>query len=387
PYHAWLGEWQEPIVVFSLRSEADDQRYALVERFASFDADGLAEERAVALHERYGFTHVFALSEYDLIRAARLRERFAIAGQSYESAIAYRDKLVMKRLVAAAGVRTPAFAELESPGDLRRFVAAHGLPCVVKPRRLAGGRGVRVLHTREEIDELLSAALPPDTMVESFVGGTMFHVDGLVTAGAMLFSSASRYLTGCLSYQDGVSSAGTLLDPASPLSQRLIAVAKRVVAALPCAPHFAFHAEFFVDAGRIVFCEIAARPGGARIAETIEYAYGLNVYEQCVRGSFGLPVEFAPQRPWRAAGRLFVPPRRARLQSIPERVRFPWVVDYRPNAKPGDCLDAPDCSASHVASFIVVGADTAQVERRMTFLDTWFRNHLMWEDLPRTSSA
>jgi hypothetical protein len=218
-------------------------------------------------------------------------------------------------------------------------------------------------------------------MVESFVEGPTFHVDGLVTDGVLLFSSVSRYFNSSLSYQTGTSSGCTLLDPADQPSGRLVAEAKKVIAALPTAPHLAFHAEFFLDTSdRIVFGEIAARPGGSRIAETIEYAYGLNIYEQWVRRSFGLPIELPESRPWRTAGRLFVPPRRARLRSVPTATPFPWVLDYRQNAKVDDVLEEPSSSASHFASFVVMGRDTTQVESRLQELDSWFRAQIVWDD-------
>jgi 5-(carboxyamino)imidazole ribonucleotide synthase len=48
---------------------------------------------------------------------------------------AVQDKLAQKRLISAAGVPTPAFAEVGAPDDVARFAEGHGWPLVLKARR------------------------------------------------------------------------------------------------------------------------------------------------------------------------------------------------------------------------------------------------------------
>jgi biotin carboxylase len=285
----------------------------------------------------------------------------------------------MKTLVRAAGIATAEYAPLESPGQLRAFISRNGLPCVVKPRTSAGSRGVRVLQSQKDVESLLTAGLPDDPMVECFIDAPMFHVDGLVTDGTVLFISASRYLNSCISFQTEASHGSALLDPAGATSAGLVAATKRVLDSLPPAPHLAFHAEFFADgANRMVFCEIAARPGGSRTADPIRAGYGIDIYEQWVRRSFGLPVELPPARPWSCAGRLLVPPKRGRLVAAPASTPFDWVIDYRLHSQIGQRWEAPVSSGTNVATFVVAGDDTDQTDARMRELDTWFRRQVEW---------
>ena len=388
PYSTWLRDFAGPIVLFTLDSAPEDAFFAHVERFDSFDRHGLTEVRAIELSQRFIFTHVFAQSEHDILRAAELREWFGLPGQSYDSARAYRDKYYMKTLARAGGVETPNFAALGTPLDLCRFTAEYGFPCIVKPRTDAGSRGVRVLRSKDDLKHFLERPLPANYMVESFVAGPVFHVDGLMTDGQVLFTSASRYFNNCLSFLTGESSGSALLDPTQPLARRLADKTKMLLAALPSAPHIAFHAEFFLDAAdRLLFCEVASRPGGSRTADPIEVVYGLNMYEQWVRRSFGLPIELPAPRPWFSVGRLMVPPRLGRLLSLPESAPFDWVIDYRPNSAPNQWWEGPAFSHANVASFIVSGRDTEQVESRMRLLDDWFRQQVEWEETPLACPA
>lgn len=388
PYATWLADFRGPIVLFTLGRDADEAEFAHVERFDPADGHGLLELRALELSERFTFTHIFAQSEHDILRAAQLRDRWCLPGQSYESALAYRDKVKMKTLARAAGIATPDFKALTTPLDLYDFIQERGFPCVVKPRTGAGSRGVHVLRTLDDAKAFLRRPFSTEHMVEAFVDGDVFHVDGLAADRRILFGSASWYVRSCLAFQSGESTGSVLLDPAQPVSQRLLATTQRLLAALPSPTKFAFHAELFIDANdRILLCEVACRPGGSRTADPIEAAYGVNLYEQWVRRSFDLPIELPPSQPWLSVGRLLIPPRRGRLRAMPDAVPFGWVNDYRPNSTLGQRWDEPDFCNAHIASFILSGPDTLQVEARMRQLDDWFREQVEWEESPVTCPA
>lgn len=381
PYSEWLAELGKPLVLFTTSRDADEGRYTHVERFASFDADGLTELRALELAKTFRFTRVFAQSEHDLIRAAELREWLGLPGQSLESALAFRDKVRMKIRARAGGIPTPEFAALERPLDLIRFAAQHGYPCVVKPRYGAGARGVVILRSEDDVRQFLQQPLPAQFMVESFDGAPLYHVDGLAEENELIFGSVTRYFGTCVSYQHGGSCGGVLLHHDRPLARRLLELTAALLRAMPRTPDLVFHAEFFADEnGHARLCEIAARPGGSRSTDPASLVYGIDFYEQWVRRSFGLPVALPEPRPWLAAGSLLVPPRRAWLRFAPESVPFDWVADYRLNAAIGQRCDEPAFSGANVASFLVTGGDTAQVQSRIETLDAWFREQLQWDE-------
>jgi alkylhydroperoxidase family enzyme len=284
----------------------------------------------------------------------------------------------MKTAALAGGVKVPAFAELSSPLDLVAFARSHGYPIVVKPRAEAGARGVRVLHSMADVRSWLAAPLPADFMVERYVDGAMYHVNGLAVAGRIEFCCSFRYLTDCLGYQSQRSLGAFLLDPDDPIGARLCRATQETIAALPAADQLAFHAEFFrTRDDELVFCEIAARPGGSRTAEVIEVAYGFNMYEAWARQSVGLPVTVNRVQTG-SAGNLMIPPWPGRLQAIPDVAPFDWVLDYHKNARVGQHFDVPDTCAAHVALFIVAGEPATQVAARLQEVDEWFGAHTRW---------
>jgi 5-(carboxyamino)imidazole ribonucleotide synthase len=89
-----------------------------------------------------------------------------------EALVHAQDKLVMRRKLAEMGMPVPPFTEVHSPGDVLRFGAEHGWPCVLKAVRGGyDGRGVWMLNTPNSahtvVDELLAAGTP--LMVEQCV--------------------------------------------------------------------------------------------------------------------------------------------------------------------------------------------------------------------------
>ncbi|MDQ2587139.1 5-(carboxyamino)imidazole ribonucleotide synthase [Saccharothrix yanglingensis] len=83
-----------------------------------------------------------------------------------------QDKLVMRVKLAGLGLPVPPFAEVADTGDVLRFGAEHGWPCVLKAVRGGyDGRGVWMLNTPQSaqrvVPELLDAGTP--LMVERCV--------------------------------------------------------------------------------------------------------------------------------------------------------------------------------------------------------------------------
>ncbi len=381
-YPSWLADSDQELVVFTQREIPTSEAYAALETFDSFDRSGRAELRALELRERYQWRHVFGHSEYDLVRAARLRERLSLPGQSVESAQAYRDKARMKEHASASGIAVPAFRRLSSPLDLVDFADAHGYPVVVKPIDGGGSRGVSVLRDAAAVGQFLEMLPDRPYIIESFVAGEMYHVDGVWHEDRMLFAAASRYLAGCLAYQRGDSLGSMILPPQSALHGRLVDETTAIIRALPRSPLVAFHAEIFVtDDGRMVLCEIASRTGGALVAETLEVAYGVNINRLWTRLACGLPADSEPRSaPAPYAGWLVIPPCKGELLDAPQQAPFEWCERFLVPAKAGDRCTAPVASVDHVAMAIVTGDNETEVEERLRRVDRWFADTVVWNE-------
>lgn len=93
------------------------------------------ELKAAELHKKYGFSRIVYQAEQDVLRAAQIRELLGLAGQSVETALRFRDKVIMKESLLArpdviTNVLIPAFTRVTGVKSILDFVAKYDYPIV-----------------------------------------------------------------------------------------------------------------------------------------------------------------------------------------------------------------------------------------------------------------
>jgi hypothetical protein len=215
--------------------------------------------RAVELHQIYHFTYVIALHEFDLIRAARLREYLHIEGQVVSSTLEFRNKWIMKQKLQKKGTSVAPMALIRTGLELDRFIQEQGYPIVVKPVDGAGSIQTYVLHNQEELEDYLAQTIPLQLLAEKYVTGGYFHVDGWVENGEVKLITASQYQNAPLASSQMTYFGSLMLHPQNPLAKRLTTGTKRVLEILETPKHTTFHAEWFhTPDDQLVFGELPA---------------------------------------------------------------------------------------------------------------------------------
>jgi biotin carboxylase len=395
PYDRWLSDYDGDVLLLASREHlgwvgeelpAGETGYRHLEAVDGYELGGVVESRVLELADRYDVDDVVTVQEHDVERTAQLREILRLPGHSTDDAVVWRNKLLMKQAARRAGIEVAAHAAVECATDLLSFADEHGFPVVVKPRDGAGALGVRVLRDQAELDAFLAEDLEiygpyqSNLMVEAFVDGPMCHVDGLVVNGELRYLYASQYLFALSDYKQlHRGRLDATLDPDDPLSVRLVAFTRSVIDALPSPAHFAFHAEVFhTPDDRLVFCEIACRPGGAQNRAIAEVMFGIDPVAGVLRAHAGLPVE-VPAEPATMAGQLLFGKRSGRVVAVPGEPPFPWVARSVIMVEPGEVMRIPRYSADVMASFVVTAPDRRTTETRMRRLEEWFLDGLVVE--------
>jgi hypothetical protein len=347
--------------------------------------DDLAAVLAAArqLCDGYGRpARLVALNEGDLDTAALVRERLGSPGQDSSAVERFRDKLAMTRLVAEAGLRTPAFADAPDTRAVEAFAEREGWPVVVKPRRGTASRGVLRLDGPSGLAAL--AELEPEPrLVESFCGDPIYHLDGLWTGTGLGPWRASRYVNTCVGFNNGEALGSVEVDDPD-LLPRLAAFAAAVAGALSEEP-WVFHLEAFVGTGpdgavRVTFLEVGYRVGGAEIPFVWREVHGVDLMSAAVAVQLGqhahlaaLPAEAAP-RP--VGGWLLVPtpvpaPCRVTAADLPDG---DGVGPYASVVPPVGYLVPKAGGYEHVgARFRFRGTSTADVESAIVKTASRFR--------------
>jgi hypothetical protein len=234
-----------------------------------------------------------ALEEFDVVTVALAREHLRLPGMDSARARRFRDKLAMRVRARDAGMRVPEFVPLFNYQEIGEYMERVAPPWVVKPRSDVSSSGIRKCETAEEVWRTIEAldaraALQDRSsyyLLEKFVAGEVFHVDSVVEDGSVIFHGASRYGRPPMSVaQEGGVFTTHTLDHDSEEHAELTRLNEELLRALGME-RGAAHAEFIRGAsdGEFYFLEVAARVGGAYIAETLEAASGRNLWREWAR--------------------------------------------------------------------------------------------------------
>ncbi len=359
--------------------------FAEMHFFKDYNGSGRVEKDALDLHRVDPFLNVVALAESDVMRAARLRERWGLGGLSPQDARLFRDKFEMKRRAERHGVPVAGFRLTASALDLLEFVEDYGYPIVVKPVDGKGSAGVRVIADERALDAYLES---PDftqgksPLVESFVPGDMYQVNGLYVDGACVLVSCVQCMHSNLQFLDGEWLGLRMVAPSNPLWQRLCDFGRRLLEeVLPMPRNGLFHIELFhTPDDELYLCEAACRLAGCLANDQIRQAFDVDIRVEYLKAECGRrePVEGLRYPPRRLVAELNVPPQPGTLAALPEHAPFDWVEVYKPYARVGQTYSKMAYTNGEIASLLIVGETEEQLDERLREAAHWFTGATRW---------
>jgi len=227
---------------------------------------------------------VVALDEFDMENVSALREHLRIPGMGLTTVRYFRDKLAMRARAKESGILVPEFVHVLNHDGLREFMNRVPAPWLLKPRSQASGIGMKKIHSPAHLWPWLDQLGDQQSfyLLEQFIPGVVYHVDSIVTDLEPVFAEAHGYGSPPLdvSHYGGVFTTRTLPRD-SEESKSLLDTNHELITALGLLRGVT-HAEFLkahAD-GRFYFVEIAARVGGAYIADVVEAATGINLWRE-----------------------------------------------------------------------------------------------------------
>ncbi len=271
-----------------------------------------AAEAIVELARERPLDAVVAADDGGVVAAAIAATRLGLPANPPEAASRARDKLALRQALAAVGVSQPRFAALPPGGD----VAAVGFPAVLKPTRLAMGRGViraddagAARESERRIRRIVAAAGDDPAaplLLEEYVPGVEVAVEALLRDGRMetlaVFDKPDPL--------EGPYFEETIYVTPSRLPEDAHAAVERLVAAAAAAVGLRegpLHAEVRLDGPRMWAIELAARSIGGLCGRTLRFGLGVRLEEVILRHALGLPLEGRLRREEAAAGVMMLP--------------------------------------------------------------------------------
>ncbi|HEV2237521.1 MAG TPA: ATP-grasp domain-containing protein, partial [Ktedonobacterales bacterium] len=153
-----------------------------------------AAEAIAAFAQAQPLAAVLSVDDSASLVAALASAKLGLPHNRPEAALAARDKGVMRQALADGGVRCPTFrrfARASAPEDVAAQVS---YPCVVKPLRLNGSRGVMRADTpaqciaaftrlRRLLEAEGDAPGADEILVEDYIPGVEVALEGILAAG------------------------------------------------------------------------------------------------------------------------------------------------------------------------------------------------------------
>ncbi|MGH9023961.1 MAG: ATP-grasp domain-containing protein [Acidimicrobiia bacterium] len=287
----------------------------------------------VELAERLTLDAIVGVDDRGVMVAALAAGQLGLRHNPPESVLATRDKALLRRLLADGGVPQPAFALAGPDDDVGGVATEIGFPCVVKPTRLSGSRGVIRADGPEEAraagrrarsiaadvlpDELrVDRATPLDELlVEQYMPGAEVSLEGLLRSGELsvlaVFDKPDP-LEGPY-FEETIYVTPSRLP--SAVLDRVAAVAAAAAAAIGLVEG-PVHAEARVSGDQVTLLEVAARSIGGLCSRALRFRSGMSLEQVILRHALSLSLPpLAAQR--RASGVMMLPiPRPGRLVEV-----------------------------------------------------------------------
>ena len=301
---------------------ASDQRQALSaamgERalFVDLCDPALAARSIVAMARRHPIDAVLAVDDQGVEAAALAAAELGLPHSPPEAVAATRDKVRMRQLLQAGGVRQPDFAAVGPDDDIVERAGAIGFPGVIKPVSLSASRGVIRVDDPDgagraaaRVRAILEDAGrdPRETLlIERYVAGREVAVEALLEDGCLsplvVFDKPDPL--------EGPYFEETIYVTPSRLSDLDLASVQTVLHEAVRAiglTHGVIHGELRVEQGSAVMFEVAARSIGGLCSRAVHFATGWSLEELILRQAVGLPVADGTKAAAGASGVMMLP--------------------------------------------------------------------------------
>ena len=243
-----------------------------------------------------------------------------------------QDRILEKELFSRLGIPTPPYRAVDTLADLEAGVAALGLPCVLKTRRLGyDGRGQRVLKKRADVGPAWEALGSVPLILEGFV---KFDREVSIIGARSTRGETRSYPIVTNTHREGILRVTVAPTRDARLQRTAEGHLRRVL------DHFGYAGvltiEFFVAGGRLIANEMAPRVHNSG-HWTIEGAV-TSQFENHLRAILGLPLgDTSPVGQAAMVNYIGTMPERDRVLALPGAHHHDYGKAPRANRKLGHC--------------------------------------------------
>lgn len=340
-----------------------------------------AASKALEFSHTHDLRAVVAVDDGAALAGAAVAQALDLPHNPIEAIRAAQDKRRMRARLEGK-VPQPAFRVLGPDDDLEQLGGEVGYPCVVKPCRLAGSRGVLRANDAGELRAAVSRirallARPdveggPELLLEEYVFGWEVAVEGLIREGELevlaVFDKPDP-LTGP-TFAESIYVTPSRLPAETQAS--IAALTARAVAALGLRDG-PVHAELRgTGPDDLWFIEVAARSIGGLCSRALRFGVGVSLEELILRQALDLPIESLERERTAAGVRMLSAPRAGVFRALRGQCRaerIPGVEEVVLTVHEDQRLEPLPEGATYLGFVFARGETPAQVEAALRAAD------------------
>lgn len=282
-----------------------------------------------------------------------------LPGLSYEAALAFTDKWLMKKLLHDAGLTTPSHYVVRSLGECCRAFESLTKPVIVKAVDSSGSRGIvkadNISMIEDAYNSVQNATKKDYCIVEEFIEGEEFGAQAFVYQGELLFVLPHGDFVFCsdtgvpIGHYAPIARQESIQERMLPQIKRLAKEAKLDTCAL--------NIDCIAKDNTVYFLEVGARAGATCLVELVSLYYNFNYYKHIINCCMGLPVDFNPSGFTPNASRLLFSHTTGTIRSISDaNDKHPDIIDISFDYKTGDAVRKFHTGPDRIGHVITKGA-------------------------------
>lgn len=395
---SWLNEINNKIYILTpdefYRNEEKEklkEHFPNTYFFKNYDKSLLVEYKAIELCTNENIKKIMHFSEVDVIRSARVREKFNILGQNISETIIFRDKYQMRVTLKKLGFEMPIFNKIDNGLDLYDFIGNNGYPVILKPRCSAGSMGIKKINNNDELEYLLNNELfmnefdsPIEYIAEEFLDLPIYHADGIVNSyGSDFKMTVSEYTIPPLNSFQSSSIGSYMLDDDNIIRKKAQNYMSKIIQEFEWSNSItAFHFEFFYDKNNndIIILEISCRPGGGGTSWILGEAMSLNSTKAMITSQAGEKYTFNDIKLNDKSFGLFVLlPEKGKLIKFPDKPSHDFIIKTSFRAVTNKVYNGSQSSVDNLAIIVISGVNNFELRKNFQTLEKWYSDRVIWE--------
>lgn len=350
-------------------------------RINAIDVDGLVE-----CGRKEQIDGILTNSEPSFLAMAEVAEKLGLRCLSIDNTKLYKNKFLMREFCHRKGLLSPQYRCCTKLEEALDFFNGLQKKCIIKPLDNSASRGVFSVYNADEIknhfDECIgaSSAANPAIIIEEYVTGTEFTIDGLMTPKGhrcLAISEKKHY-----EYNENVAYQLLFDNENKRFDYSELRKVNDQLVDLTDIPFGLTHAEYKICNGKFYLIEIQARGGGNFIAtDIVPFISGVDSYTEQLRWAVGdeVNVDYSYDclSPHCAVLHFFdVPGKGGVVKEIKGLDYFDSLGDqmmYHLNFGVGDTIQETKDDSTRIGWYILKSPDRADLDSKMQMIEENFK--------------